>query len=86
MSVGAEPGWDHVHAVVREDGSGEVRIGGIPYPLHMTTLGQVRGEVMRGMLSRIGMRVPPSTEERSERADEAVVAQHSGPDHAPSPS
>ncbi|RPF21732.1 ATPase [Myceligenerans xiligouense] len=47
MSVGAAPGWDRVHAVVREDGSGEVHIGGIPYPVYMTTVGQARSEVMR---------------------------------------
>ncbi|MBE1875321.1 ATPase [Myceligenerans pegani] len=47
MSVGAAPGWDRVHAVVREDGSGEVHIGGVPYPVYMTTVGQARSEVMR---------------------------------------
>ncbi|GAB3175778.1 hypothetical protein GCM10027059_49690 [Myceligenerans halotolerans] len=160
MSVGAAPGWDRAHAVVREDGTGEVRIGGVPYPVYMTTLGQARSEVMRrvvehaaavglpvavsasgpegtselvvypngdvqhggvpapaqgspfppqpagyghapsapepdrrsflveergedparrgmrGVLSRIGVNIPPSPEERAERADEAAVAQH----------
>lgn len=47
MSVGAAPGWDHVQAVVREDGSGEVVIAGTPYPVYMTTLSQARNEVMR---------------------------------------
>ncbi|GAA1868788.1 ATPase [Myceligenerans crystallogenes] len=50
MSIGAAPGWDRGHvvaAVVRDDGSGEVVIGGNSYPIYMTTLSQARTEVMR---------------------------------------
>ncbi|GAB4085327.1 hypothetical protein GCM10028784_19570 [Myceligenerans cantabricum] len=63
MSVGATPGWDRVQAVVREDGSGEVHIGGISYPVYMTTLGQARTEVMRRVVEHaaaVGQPVPLS--------------------------